>query len=233
MYAMIRRDESGFTLIELVVAAGIGTIVMLAALAAMEIGVKQTSKVTSREDSLKRGRVAMGQVVSELRSQICGPTGQYPIAYGDQNTVRFYSYNLDPTISATAPELHELSYNAAAKTITDKMWPGTSGPPANPTRTRNLLANVTAPASGNVFTYYQFRTLANGKVDTGETPTAAASLPVPLSAVDVKKAVRIAVEFNTQPLSQSGTIATPLQEDVVTRIADPNADNGPAPPTCL
>ena len=228
---MIRRDESGFTLIELVVASGIGTIIMLAALAALDMGVKQTGKVTDRENSLKRGRNAMTQIVSDLRSQTCGPNSlQTPIVFGDNNTVRFFAYTGDPTAGgATTPELRELSYDSNAKTITEKRWPGTSGPPATPTQTNVLLANVVPAAGSQIFTYYPFRQpVPNGPVDTDST-----AMSVPLSATDLKRTVRIAVTLNTQPAQAGGTVTTTLSEDVVTRLADPNADNGPAPPTCV
>ena len=65
------REETGATLIEVLTAVTIGTIVFAAILTMLESTVRHNTGVLSRTDAMQRGRLAMDMITQELRSQVC------------------------------------------------------------------------------------------------------------------------------------------------------------------
>ena len=64
------NDDSGQTLVELMIATVIGLIVIFAAFLMLQTSMTQGARITSREDASQRGRLAMEQITRELRSQV-------------------------------------------------------------------------------------------------------------------------------------------------------------------
>jgi prepilin-type N-terminal cleavage/methylation domain-containing protein len=73
------RDESGFSLVELVVALAIGTVVLLAAFMLVDASTPLAQRTNDRVDAFQRGRLALDIVGAELRSQVCMPGAIPPI----------------------------------------------------------------------------------------------------------------------------------------------------------
>lgn len=223
--------ERGFTLIEMLVACVVGTIVMLAAFALLDMSNGLSRSVIDRVDTTERARDAMEQVTRELRSQVCLKPGTAAIANGQDNSVTFYSFEGDPT-NAYVPERHTITWNAASRTLVDYISAGNGAAPdttypANPTRTLELAHNVDPVAGAPIFSYYTWA--ASGPV----SPSLA--LPTPLSAADAQRVVRVAVRFQVTPEGKgahSAKNALALQNDVFARTADPNASGGPGLPDC-
>ena len=74
------RSQAGFTLIELMVAVAIGTIVVLGGFAVLDASVSGSHEVFDRTDSAQRGRLAMDGVMATLHSQTCPSKTEPPIA---------------------------------------------------------------------------------------------------------------------------------------------------------
>lgn len=227
------RREDGFTLVEMLVACVVGTIVMLAAFALLDMSNGLSRTVGDRVDTTERARDAMEQVTRELRSQVCLKPGTAAIANGQSNSVTFYTFEGDP-MGAYVPERHTITWNAGPRTLVDYEFVGTGAAPdtvypGTPTRTVTLADNVDPVPGTSIFSYYAWS--ASGQV------LPSVLLPTPLSTADAQRTVRIAVQFQVTPdgngaNARSSKQTTALQNDVFTRTADPNASGGPGVSDC-
>ena len=227
MIARLRREEGGFTLVELLVACSIGTIVLLATFMTLDSSIVLTGKVTDRVDRTQRSRVAMEDITRKLRSQVCPAAGQSAIISADDYSVRFYSFlGVRPFV----PDIREISWDTNTNSIIEKKWAGSGTAPgttwaATPT-TRTLLSDVKPPfvsgqsgSRGPVFRYY-----------TGGSAT---PLTSPLSSTDATATSKISLSFMTYSQSRNFTgPAITLQNEVFVRTADPNAASGSSAPEC-
>jgi Tfp pilus assembly protein PilW len=217
----LRHEESGFTLVELLVSCLIGTIVLMATFMMLDSSVVLTGRVTDRVDRTQRARVAMEDITRKLRSQVCPSAGTPAIISGDAYTVTFYSFmGQRPFV----PDKREIAWDTNTNSIIEKTWAGTGPAPsttwaATPS-TRTLLTDVKPPPSNTpVFAYYA----------TG----AASPFTVPLSATDLTATSQIKISFVTyaQGRNTTGT-STTLQSEVLARTADPNGSTGSTAPEC-
>jgi prepilin-type N-terminal cleavage/methylation domain-containing protein len=201
----LRTDESGFSLIELLVAMVIGSIVLTAMLTIFLTGVNSAAKVNDRVDAAQRGRAAMDRVVTLLNSQSClvlnDGTSSPPIIAATDSAVTFYG---SLGIVDSDPTIYRVRYVSASKTLfEDQFRPtrtnGVLTYASTPNVSRAIATGIVATTSGApIFSYYAFvddvgPTL--GMIDP--TPLATAS---GLSSADVLNAVRIKVQFSAQPL---------------------------------
>ncbi len=220
-------DESGQTLVELMVATVIGLIVIFAAFLMLQTSLVQGAKISSREDSAQRGRLAMEQITRELRSQICVEADNPSIAAGTNTSITF----VDDLSGNTAPPVQRTITYVPPPTATptgpgkivesriagDVFPPGTSFT-ATPTSV-TLLDNVVPIPGVPVFQYYTFSLAGNG----GLNPT---PLVTPLDDTRRGLAVDVKVSFLVRggtPRSTGNPNAdsTSFQDDVYTRVADP------------
>jgi prepilin-type N-terminal cleavage/methylation domain-containing protein len=224
-------SQRGFTLMELVVAMGLGMIVLLAAFTVIDRSFISNKAITDREDALQRGRITLEQMTRQIRSMTCA--GQYtPVVKGTDSEVDFYTYLGDPTSGAsTLPSLHKLVYNSSAQTITETDYPVTSvttTPPtvsATPSLPTRILLNNVVPVSGTpVFTYYTYD--PNAPQGSGGF-TALTAGSAGLSAADSAKVVKVAVSFLTRPtgINITDPHSTVFQDDVFWRAVDPESPN--------
>jgi prepilin-type N-terminal cleavage/methylation domain-containing protein len=208
----------GFTLIEVLMTAIVGTIVMLGLFQVLDVSVTQSGRVRDRIDAVGRARVAMELLTRQIRSQVCVAASGNGIANADANTMTLY---VDLTGGASIPEKHILTYDPVAKTLTESdyvgtgTWPATTYP-GQPTRANLLASNVVPVAGVSIFRYYAFTT--SGQVSPGLALTS-----TPLSANDISRTVNIAISFVVQPSgSTASPQATSLQDQVLFRNANPN-----------
>lgn len=207
----IRSDQSGFSLIELLVAMALGSIVLTALMTLFINGVTGSVRVSDRVEALQRGRITMDRVVTLLNSQICllnpDGTGQPPILDGQNNQVTFYA---TLGVVDSNPTIYRLRYDSATKQmIEDQFLPVPSGGavtyptyPATPNTSRIIGTNILPTTAGTpIFKYLQFITTAGptlGMVDT--TP-----LTTPLTSTSQFASVRMTISFVTQPEHTTGT----------------------------
>lgn len=216
----LRRDERGFTVMELLVATTVGVGVLLAAGTLSSAMLHAQTRISDRSESIARGRTAMEQIVQQLRSQVCLGPGYPAITYGDSSHITFYADLANRTF---VPEQRDLQFTAGA--LTQRDYPGTPTgalPPftfaRTPSRTRVILDRMQLqnPSGTPVpfFRYYSF---------DGNNPIRPARLlAVPLSANDAQRVVQITVAFSALPSrGGSGTIGEPFTANVYVRTADP------------
>lgn len=185
------RREDGFTLPEVLVAATIGVVVLLAAFGLIDTAAPLTLKVQDTVDATQRGRQGLDQMTTELRSQDCIAAGTAPIISADADGVLFYASTGDEN---AFPEKRRLAFTG--NSITEETWKATNaaGTTFAASTLRTLVANaqrMTSPAT-SVFRYYGFTSTAP------VSPTQALT-SLPLSATDRTKVVQVAVSFVVRP----------------------------------
>jgi prepilin-type N-terminal cleavage/methylation domain-containing protein len=199
----LRTDQSGFSLVELLMAMAIGSIVLTALMTVFLRGADGALKVSDRVDAVQRGRITMDRAVTLLSSQTClvdsTGNGQAPIIDGQDNQVTFYA-NLG--LVDSDPTRYSLRYDAATKRLWEDQFPpsrnaaGALVYPGAPITSRVIGTNIVpVPAAAPLFTYWAFVTTAGPTLGMINT----APLATPLSAMDQLSAVRVRVSFATRP----------------------------------
>jgi prepilin-type N-terminal cleavage/methylation domain-containing protein len=223
----LRAEESGFTLVELIAAMAIGTVVLLAGFLLLDRATSVSNEIADRQDALQRGRIAMESMVQQLRSQVCLGDAKEPITFGEATTIRFYADLGDggPHGDTMSVEERKLFYDPATKQIVEERYQGTGTYPdvtfpASATRKRVLLSKADLIKDGAVtrplFRYYAFR--------EGGAPGELEQLPVPLSTDDAARTVMVKLGFVSLPQRTKvrDRDSTTFESDVYVRIADPS-----------
>jgi type II secretory pathway pseudopilin PulG len=240
------REESGFTIIEMLVSCALGLIV-LGTLGGLVSTAQQTASRTSqRADAAQRGRLAMEQLVQGLRSQVCLQTdassAQTTIVAGTDTSVTFFAGVDSPNTAATgglpkafAPQKRTYTFSSSGTgSITlatyDGTFDGASGLwtfPGTASRNRTIIDTVAARAQTGtstpapVFSYYAYK--ADGTLDE-DNP-----LPTPLAETDLPRVAQIAIAFTSLPTggSKNPDVQAPFDDNVTLRLLFP------APKTAL
>jgi Tfp pilus assembly protein PilW len=222
------RNESGYSLVELLVAASAGIVVLFGLFAMFDLATKNSAEVTQRVDANARAKPAMQQLIGDLHSACTGPSIA-PVLAGSTSTELRFQAATGGGVSPT-PQKHVVTL--ANGDLTERVYPATGGAnptwtySASPSSTRVLLEDVTAPAAadGPPFSYYGSQA---GVLQT--TP-----LPVPLSAADAARAVKVDVGLQVAPSSQpidDENASVTLTDAAVFRFSpfseDPTKVNGP------
>jgi len=228
--------EDGFTLVELLVALFIGTLVLLATFNIFDAGQRAAFSHQNRSDAVQQGRNAMEQLTQELHSQVC--LGQDPntglsipaVISGDDNSITFYADMNADTGTGFVPQKRQIVFTPQGQ-VWEYTWYGSGTAPnttykINPDRSRMLLSNVQHVVSnGNPVPYLQYF----GFTGTSPiTPSLAFSTPLSTGANgDAAHVVQIGVNFavpvkgvgNSPPV---GAQTVPFQSYTYVRTADPN-----------
>jgi prepilin-type N-terminal cleavage/methylation domain-containing protein len=231
----LRNDQSGFSLVELLMAMALGSIVLTALMTVFLGGIRGTVQISDRVDALQRGRITIDRITTLLDSQTCllsdSGVGQSPILDGQDSQVAFYAslgvVDSDPTI-------YRLRYDAASKRFNeDRFLPvRTAGVlsypsyPATPDSSRIIGTNVLPIAAGTpIFRYWRFVT-TNGPTLGMVDPTA---LTTPLSVASELTAVRVTISFITQPEHTNGSIADLRATSVINGVSTVGSANAGEP----
>jgi prepilin-type N-terminal cleavage/methylation domain-containing protein len=225
--ALLSR-EGGFTIVELLMAISIGSIVLTAALMVLDRSMVLSNQVVDRSDALARGRQTMELLTRDLRSQVCLGTDAEPITEGKQFSVAFYADMTDGS-DPNKIEKRRLAWNATTKNFTEDRWTPSGAYPdlvyaASPTKTR-VIGDASKPIKDGavdrpMFRYWAFKDgTTTGELE--EVPLANSSAT--LSSTDVPRIVMVQVGFVSQTarISPKDTEATTLDDQVYVRSADP------------
>lgn len=224
------KDERGFTLVELLVAAMIGTVVLLAAFSLVDVSIQKQVETENRLDATQRGRLAMEQISRALRSQVCPGQGLATMIDAEDDKATFYSYlaAAPPGPGPIKVQKRQLSYEVPSGStrgaIYERVWNNVSTTAGglqfntNPDRVRMITDNVTRSVDGGV-TLPVFR---YAKYDPVSSPLMTPLAP-PISASDKSLVVQIKTTFNAWPTGGriATKVATRLESKVFIRTADP------------
>jgi len=220
--------ESGFTLIEMLVAIFAGMIVMGATFSIMDISLSQSARIADRVSADQRGRIAMEKILLELHSS-CVSIGANPIQPESNGTnIKFLSQTGSEPSFATMTK-HEISLKEG--TLKDASYQSTGGTeatkwtfPGAPTTTTTLLTGVSQSAEGvtPVFEYFKYETAGEKRGQLSTT-----RLPIPLGIPEAKTTAKVTISFTTAPESSNkkGDRLVELSDSVVLRLT-PSAEIG-------
>lgn len=213
-------DQRGFTLIEVLVALSIGSVVLFGVLNVFTVAITKSAEVNDRIEALQRGRPALDRITTLLDAQVCIANNQPPIVAGATATdLTFYA---DLGNDDFSPTQFRLSYDAATRTLNETSWAGTSSGsswtfPAAPTRSVPLLRDVAPPTTtGPIFRYFAY--------SSADPPTPDAEITaLPLSATDAARVVRVKASIAAQPTRTKKTDdrSTIIDGDGFVATADP------------
>jgi hypothetical protein len=223
------RDESGMTVMEVLVASTVGMIVVLAIFAMLDSSVRMNTGVMSRTDAMQRGRLAMDVMTQELRSQVCLVDLTPAVVPGaTDNSIQFYS-DFSEGDGAEPPTKRRLAYDPATGDIKTDIYAATRQEPrngqfsVNPTNTNMRLENAKLQknaANQNIpfLRYYAYEWKGNPP-----HPEATLRLPTPLSANDARRVARVDITFVSRPTGEEGDDhGVNLTDQIMARHSDPN-----------
>jgi prepilin-type N-terminal cleavage/methylation domain-containing protein len=200
------RDESGFTMTELLVSIIIFGIILTAILQMVQVTIGNQNEISQRVAANQRGRPVMTQIVNNLRSG-CVTGGVAPVREGSTaSEIVFYSKtgsSVSPIPERRIVTMSAPTGTPPTQTLTERMWAPTGGTPAsptfgtNPTSNRTLLTNVGPAKSGSttlpVFRYYKLGYVSNKLVPVALTP--------PLDATEASETALVSIAFASLPLN--------------------------------
>ena len=229
----VRRPD-GFTLVEMLVATMVLSVVVVAAVTMIQVVMRQGRGVIERTDSAQRGRLVLDQITREIRSQVCLNETTKGLIAASPTELTFYA---DLGDGVQLPRKRVVRYDAATRQIVELVYvPTASGAyGTNPTTTRTLLQNVVPgvdeskpgppPTALPFFAYYAYPD------PLPAAPQPDAPLTGTLGAASLARVARVDVAFGVRPAAaRDDQFVTPLQDAVVLRNADPNATK--PDPTC-
>lgn len=173
------RDESGFTLIEMLSSLIAASVVMTAIVVVTSVALNQSTRVYTKVDASERAMGKLEQLENDLHSA-CVVDNEPPIQLGsDSSDLEFISYFGDAS-SPTSATLnangsitngmiwHDLVY--ANGTLTDYIYTVAGTAPnyaeGTPLTTNNtgiqILTNVSQNGSNPVFQYFAYQEVSNG-----------------------------------------------------------------------
>ena len=208
-------DERGFSLVELLAALLVGSLVLFAGFALLDSAVRTQAKSIDNLDAIDRGRVGIDQIAQSLASRIClGAQPSLVDARGD--SVEYYA-SLAPESSTVRLIAQRRRLSVTPLGIREDVWVSTppaappAVPPANtatPTTTRLVVTQVTQTGSTPVFRYYANDASARPTVQLG-TPLSTADL-ARVAVIDVSFTARgkrseVGTTFNDQVFNRSST----------------------------
>jgi type II secretory pathway pseudopilin PulG len=216
-------DESGFSLIELLVAMISGVVVCFALFAILNITSDQTSRLTNYAQATQQGRLAMTKIVDALHSA-CVTNGFAPILTNSgESELRFINaYSEEAVIPKSQFNEQKIVWNKATETLTDYTYPATKeiswpnfeySSTASPSTGVQLARNVTQTETGGkkvpIFQYFAYTGESSESATTGLSTLNTKPLEVPLTEKTAPTAASVLVTFSAGP--NEGTTAIGAQ----------------------
>jgi prepilin-type N-terminal cleavage/methylation domain-containing protein len=201
------REQSGYTLIELLVAMAIGLVVSLGAFTFLEFASGDVSRVTERVHVTQTGRVALEKIMLELHS-VCVTPELNPILQGsNESVIKFVSETGNQASFPTVKE-HEIIYTKGSGTTEGTLIEKTYASVGEAVKgnyafsstvlgTTRLLTGVRQTTESTpIFRYYRYYHKADATPVYGEIdPT-----PItPLTKEEAEELSKVTVSFTLAP----------------------------------
>jgi Tfp pilus assembly protein PilW len=163
--ARLAHEESGITLMEVLVAAVISVVVVAATFAILEFSVKQSTRIADRTSANQRGRGAMEKIINELHSS-CVTILVNPIQEGSEPNKLVFLSQTAPNAEAYFTSMTRREIFLEGTTLKEGVYNSTAGSEAvawkfsalstTPNTTNTLLTGVSAPSTGSMFEYLKY-----------------------------------------------------------------------------
>ncbi len=214
----IARDERGMTLAEMVVAMGIGGVVLVATTTLVLGTMSATHKVSKRVESTQNSRIVLTDLVDQLNSSCIMPKVA-PIREGSSGGELRFVHARGSAVTPT-PILSKISLDPTAKTtLVQKDYAYVSGnapswvfDESKPISTTQLMTGVSQiSASQPLFRYYAYSP-ATGT--TSEVP-----LVTPLSVPSAQTVIQVGVALRVSPRGSSDeTVPIQIEDSASLRL---------------
>jgi hypothetical protein len=227
------NDESGYTIIELLVGAMVSMVVLGAIMMMVQVATRNQDRVSERVYANQRGRPAMNRIIDQLHSACVSP-GLAPVRPGSTETsLVIYSKSGE----SVSPVPDQYTFSLSEGTLSESIATGGGTEPSNWTFGSSstpvaLLTGVgtaklgSPSASVPLFRYYSYE---GGQV-------AATPLPTPLSVENAAKTVQVNVAFtvgpNAKPTADAGAAIT-LNDSATLRIEPASEDSAEVNLPCV
>ena len=120
----VRRPD-GFTLVEMLVATMVLSVVVVCAVTMIQVVMRQGRGVIERTDSAQRGRLVLDQITREIRSQVCLNETTKGLIAASPTELTFYA---DLGDGVQLPRKRVVRYEAATQRIVELVYvPSGSG----------------------------------------------------------------------------------------------------------
>jgi hypothetical protein len=225
------RDEAGMTIMEVLVAATIGMIVLMAMFTLLDGSVRMNTNVMRKTDAMQRGRLAMDVLTQELRSQVClsNLAGTAVREGATADTVEFYSDfsegdGLEPVTKRRLSFDPDTGDITTAIFMTDELAPIPGDFPDIPTQTLMRLENAARQlddGGGEVpfLRYFAYEWVGNPATRAEATE----ELIPPLDGNEARRVARIDINFVAQPTGvEDRDKGVDLSDRIIARHSDPN-----------
>jgi Tfp pilus assembly protein PilV len=213
-------DESGFTLMEVLVSMMTALIITLAAFGLLQVVTEQSSRATDYVQASERGGTAMTHIIDELHSACFAPKIT-PILASSPTTLAFETaYSSESEPAASQVQKHEIVWEAETKRtgqltetgkLVDYTYVSTGSYPSyafseKPNWTKKTLigehiAKNTEGAESGIFKYYKYSPEAQQS-----SATALGSftqLPATVSSAEAEHVASVVVAFRQFPIDGS------------------------------
>jgi type II secretory pathway pseudopilin PulG len=219
-------DESGYTLIELLVAMICAVVITLAAFALLEFGTRLVQQTDDRIDSATSGGSALNAIVQGLESSCIFPATS-PIQSSTSlpsgsNSLVFWSNSTGGQATVT-PVLHSIKFAGGALTetsyaLTSGTTPSTwtfSSTAQNPSREPITLATHISEVSGTpIFQYYGYSS------STGEISTTNLAASGNLTSTQAAGVLAVAIAFSAAPYNTSTLSSQTTRQTIERRTVE-------------
>ncbi len=221
-------DESGITIIELLVGMVIGIAVLGGVVTLVTTTARSSGRITERVAVDQIARPMVQRIMDELHSTCVSP-GVAPILAGSTGEAITFIHG---TGSAVSPTPVKRTIALSDGMLTDTTYAATGGDApdwtfsATPTSTYRLLERVSTIGSTPIFSYFAYE---DGAIST--TP-----LTTPLSAADAAVAVQVDISLAVSPSGSatSGEDGAPVEltNSALVRFSPSNEDTDQAGLPC-
>ncbi len=258
VFTPARSGERGYTLIELLVAMSIGSIVILAAFGLLRFTTSDVSRISARVRIDQRGRLALEKIMLELHSA-CVAQKVVPIKEGSTTKELRFISEYSPLNKETSPlptselatvKLRHIVYTPPSGkvggTLVEEYWPSTGTPPhykfneaETPTKVK-LLNAVQARLNSEgkempVFNYYRYYREKDTEPVYGQLDPTAVPVPVTKSEAEDVTKVTIGLTLGSEA-SESATFANDraanFEDSATFRLAPASETPSESNPPC-
>jgi hypothetical protein len=228
-------DESGTTMVELLVGLAMGMVVMVGLTTMLILVLHGNARVDARVEATDNARITVTRIMEELHSA-CTTHEIVPVKAGSTGTVLAFSHAVGtPGGEAIEPEPVEsvLTYSSATQTLTQVDYKKIGGTDLNPVfeehksgmGTSRILLTKVSPGgpNGELFSYYSYG--PNGPASVSASPELS---PLNASSVILVNVALTAGPRST-PVADAGAAAT-VRDSATLRLTPPSSTGTDAQP---
>jgi Tfp pilus assembly protein PilW len=224
-------DESGTTIIELLVGMAMGMIVLVGLTIVIITTMHGTARVDARVEATQNARLTVTKIIEDLHSACIAPQIA-PVKEGSSETKLIFWHAASGEGHATtpAPVKSEISWGGGTLRQTDKAKTGMVNgeyvfEPVGTTQT--LISNVSRPPGGAIFSYYNY---ANGTLSNTALPANPS-----LSKTNAEQTILVKVALVAEPASnpvQDRSADATVSDSATLRLTPPSFNESAAASPC-